>query len=207
MCNGFPFEINGVKFHNSECAYIAGAYAGNDPDSVRIQRLIVSERNGLKAKRVYRKRTELIQHQRKDFYDYNVQWMIFVLWQKTKGNKPFADLLTKVPIDAHLVENTSYQHGPTATFWGAKNPELKLAREEAVARVDISNFRFKTQYQAEILRVSNAINDIGHFRGQNVMGKIIKMCSLAVIYGQEPTIDYDLLRRKELFLQGKPLKF
>ena len=30
MCNGYPFEIAGVPFHNSECAYISGAYARND---------------------------------------------------------------------------------------------------------------------------------------------------------------------------------
>ena len=42
MCNGFPFEIEGVPFHNSECAYIAGAYSGNTGEMMDIQRMVAA---------------------------------------------------------------------------------------------------------------------------------------------------------------------
>jgi hypothetical protein len=51
------------------------------------------------------------------------------------------------------------------------------------------------------------INDIGRFKGKNVMGKIIKICSLSLYYSQEPPIDYDLLSEKKLFLLGNHMKF
>ena len=207
MCNGFPFEINGVKFHNSECAYITGVYARKDQDCLRIQKLVVAERIGMKCKRIYRNKPEFTKHQRKDFYEYNVQWMLYVLWQKTRGNHQFADLLANIPINAHVVENTSYHKGATASFWGAKNPELMTARVEAEKDVSPSTFKFKYQVKEAMEEAANSINAIGHFRGQNVMGKIIKLCSLAVIYGQEPEIDYDLLKSKELYLLGEPIEF
>jgi hypothetical protein len=71
MVNGFPFELGGVPFYNSECAYIAGAYAGQDDDSIRIQKLIINERNGMKCKRIYRNLSEFTRFQRKDFYSFN----------------------------------------------------------------------------------------------------------------------------------------
>ena len=57
MFNGFPFSINGVRFHNSETAYIAGMYARNTPDCIRIQNEIAQMSNGFMAKRIYRNPT------------------------------------------------------------------------------------------------------------------------------------------------------
>ena len=43
--------------------------------------------------------------------------------------------------------------------------------------------------------------------GINCMGKILKMCQLALLDGTEPPIDYDLLRSKQIYLLGKLLTF
>ena len=208
MCNGFPFDIEGIPFVNSECAYIAGVYAHPDPDCVKIQGLISSEINGQRCKRIYRRLPEFTQHAREDFYSYNVQWMLFVIWQKSLKNKDFAELLKKIPIDAHVVENTSLHHGETATFWGAKNMKLMSARKEIERIVSESQyFRYKYQLTEAQMLASNSVNDIGHFIGKNVMGKIIKMCSLSLIYGQEPPIRHSLLHEKELMLGGNRIDF
>lgn len=206
MCNGFPFSFGGVNFANSECAYIAGAYASKDPDSIRIQKMISEEHNGQKCKRIYRRLPEYTQFSRKDFYDYNVQYMMLVVWTKAIMNKDFGDLLRHVPVDAHVVENTTLHKGPTAVFWGAKNKDLMIARQIVENEVESSGGqRFKYQREHAKMVAANSINDIGNFVGKNVMGKIIKTCSLSLIYNAIPPIDIDLLRRKELYLFGEPL--
>ncbi len=206
MCNGFPFALGGLNFANSECAYIAGAYASNDPDSIRIQKMISEENNGQICKRLYRLLPEYTKFIRKDFYDYNVQYMMLVVWTKATKNRSFGDLLRNIPIDAHVVENTTLHKGSTSSFWGAKNKELMTAREIVENEIEKSDqYRFKYQWEEAKMVVANSINDIGHFVGKNVMGKIIKLCSLSLIYNTIPPIDFDLLRRKELYFCGRPL--
>jgi hypothetical protein len=206
MCNGFPFSIGGVTFANSECAYVAGAYARKDPDCIRIQKMISEETNGQICKRLYRLLPEYTRFIREDFYEYNVQYMMLVVWKKATLNKSFGDLLRNIPIDAHVVENTSLHRGSTAGYWGAKNKELMAAREVVENEIEKSGqFRYKYQREEAKMLAANSINDIGHFIGKNVMGKIIKMCSLSLIYNTIPPIDFDLFRRKELFFCGRPL--
>ena len=209
MCNGFPFEIiKGVTVFNSECAYIAGAYAKSDDKSIEIQKAILEERNGMKCKRIYRNRKDIVCHMRTDFFDYNVQLMAWILWVKSFKNKDFGNLLKSIPLDAHLVENTSKHKGKTATFWGAKNQMLMKARSEAEDKVlKKGGFKNKAALDHAQMLAANAVNDIGRFEGVNCMGKIIKLMSLSLIYDQEPPIDYDLLESKRLFMLGQPIVF
>jgi len=208
MCNGFPFKVAGVPFFNSECAYVAGAYAGDDFDSQIIQRLISAESNGQKCKRIFRGRVEYTVHLRKDFHTYNIQWMLYLLWQKCLQNEDFANLLKRIPIDAYVVENTSLHHGETSTFWGAKNKELMVVRKYAESEVAKNGtFRFKKDLKHAQMMASNAINDTGHFAGINVMGKIIKICSLSLIFNQEPPMDYTLLHKMGLSMFGQRIDF
>ena len=39
------------------------------------------------------------------------------------------------------------------------------------------------------------------------MGKILKRCQVALLDGTEPTINYDLLREKKIYLFGELLTF
>jgi len=208
MCNGFPVEIAGLKFHNSECAYIAGAYSGTDGNSVRIQREISAMINGLTCKRKYRGSNQYSGYIRNDFHTFNVQWMVYVVWQKCLQNDGFADLLKQIPVDAHVVENSSSMNKPTAIFWGAKNKELMAVRDVVANEVAISSsFRFKKDLQKAKMLASNQINNIGSFVGKNVMGKIIKVCSLSIIYGQQPPIDFDMLHSRQIAMDGKLIQF
>lgn len=208
MCNGFPFELGGVPFKNSECAYISGAYASDDFNSVGIQRLVSEESNGYLCKRIYRNRPEFTVHARGDFYQYNVHWMTYVVWQKCLINNDFSNLLKQIPIEAHLIEDTTGMNRETSTFWGAKNPMLHSTRKAVTTEVAKNGvFRFKKDLEQAQMQATNAINNIGHFVGRNVMGKILKICSLSLIYGQQPPIDYSLLESKKLYLLGKLIDF
>jgi hypothetical protein len=137
-----------------------------------------------------------------------VQWMMYVLWMKSVQNENFAGMLKNLPIDSHVVENTTHHYDETAIFWGAKNQPLedvrKLKKKE-IAKNGV--FKTKVELKRTQMLAVNAINDIGVFEGKNVMGKIIKLMSLSLIYGQEPPIDYDLLERKRLFMVGQPIVF
>lgn len=206
MVNGFPFTVAGVRFSNSEMAYIAGAFADDDTESVSIQNMVASTTNGLKGKRIFRNRP-YSEHIREDFYTYNVQWMMYVVWQKCIQSSEFAELLMQIPVDAVVVENSSFHRGETSTFWGAKNQELKVAGKLAEAAVRKESFRFKKDYKHAQMMARMDLSNVGHFVGKNVMGKIIKMCSLCLIYEQELNIDDELLRSKKLSWFGKPLDF
>ena len=206
MSNGFPFSFGGVNFANSECTYIAGAYASNTPDCIQIQRMISEENNGQICKRKYRRLPEFTKFIRADFNEYNVQYMLLVVWTKATLNEECGTLLRSIPVDAHIVENTTLHKGMTSTFWGAKNKELMAAREIVENGIDKSgHYRFKYQMEEAKRIAANSINNIGHFVGKNVMGKIIKLCSLSLIYNTVPPIDMDLLRRKELYMCGELL--
>lgn len=206
MCNGFPFEIEGTRFFNSECAYIAGFYADNNSIGSQFQTEISELNNGLTCKRKYRKNKEHAKFGRKDFYDYNIEWMKFVVWQKCIQSVNFASLLKQIPIDAHIVENSTLQNGETSTFWGAKNKELMNARKLVQIEVE-KNFVGKKGLKMAKILARNKINNIGHFKGVNIMGKILKMCSLCLIYDQQPMIDYPLLDSKKLYLLEQRLVF
>ena len=132
--------------------------------------------------------------------------MKFVVWQKCIQRDDFASLLKQIPIDAHIVENSTLQNGETSKFWGAKNKELMKFRELAQIEVE-KNFVGKKGLKMKKILTRNKINNIGHFKGVNVMGKILKICSLCLIYGKQPNIDYQLLNSKELYLLGQRLVF
>ena len=54
---------------------------------------------------------------------------------------------------------------------------------------------------------TNAIRNVGIFRGQNNIGKILMICRDCIKRGIEPDIDLDLLRSKNIFILGKQLTF
>ena len=66
----------------------------------------------------------------------------------------------------------------------------------------------QTELDAEIQAARNAIHYSGTFKGgHNYMGKILKRCQAALLDGREPTINYDLLREKKIYLFGELLTF
>ena len=201
MVSGFPFEIEGVRFHNSECAYIAGMFSDGSERHNSLQKELVEETNGFMSKKRIRRQNEEIK--REDWEEYNVQWMLYVVWCKVKGNDDFRKMLMALPDDCVIIEDSTFQNGKTADIWGTKN---------AVQRSRINSY--KKQLKAEgcgKAAIKRACDEkrLGEWRkqgvfvGKNLMGKILMLCRQAVVAGGTPPIDFDLLRRKKINICGK----
>ena len=65
-----------------------------------------------------------------------------------------------------------------------------------------------SELDAAMQAARNEIHYIGTFsNGHNLMGKILKMCQMALLDEAEPPINYDLLRSKNIYLFGELLTF
>lgn len=208
MCQGYPFNLCGERFLNSECAYISGMFSQNTPKAIEIQRELQKSDNGYEAKKSIRRKYEQVGLSRTDWNSFNVQWMLFVVWQKVSQNKKFAAKLKKIPPYAMIVENSTFQKGKTATFWGMKNEAIKDAIPifETVVEVESYTSKKKDMDKAK-MEARNSVNHIGTWEGVNCMGKILTICKHCLEDGTQPPIDYELLRSKEIYLFGKLLKF
>ena len=122
MVHGFGFDLQGIHFNNSECAYIAGAFSDGTDAHLAIQRRLVACDNGFAAKKQIRKPHE--SEKRADWEEFNVQWMLYCVWQKCKGNEDFRKLLLQIHQDVVLVENTTTDKWNSAEIWGCKNWDL-----------------------------------------------------------------------------------
>ncbi len=54
---------------------------------------------------------------------------------------------------------------------------------------------------------TNKIDDIGVWRGQNNIGKILMIYKLCLESETEPDIDYELLNKANIYLLGHTLRF
>ena len=89
QCSGYGFEMNGHYFHTSENAYLCGQFSLDTPECANVQKLLIKETNGyLAKKKIKNANLELI---RKDWEEFNAEWMLYVIWCKVKGNPAFAD--------------------------------------------------------------------------------------------------------------------
>ena len=203
MCPGFEFMMDGQHFYGSEQAYICGMFSNNDSKHIEIQQALIKETNGYGSKKQIRNKNEVLK--RADWETFNIEWMKYVVWSKVQGNEDFRKLLLSVPRDAYIVENSTRQTGRTAAIWGAKNPELEEARDRAVKYQSLTAPGKMKKEEEMIAR--NSLNYLGVYEGKNLMGKILKLCQLALLERKELDIDYELLRKKGIYLLGKRLTF
>lgn len=206
--SGYPFLLCERTYTNSELAYNCGAFSLNTPLHIEIQRKLMEERNGflsrLSAQRHYR------EHIREDWEEFQLQWMLYVIWRKCLGNADFRNLLLSLPSDAVLIlNNTRYRTGDGRWIdlvWGTKNDEQK--------RVDWNldfnerhYFILKPEDWEEVKRKRANIQRVGQFVGQNNMGKIMMLCKIALENHIIPPIDFELLRAKKIYLFGELVTF
>ena len=206
MCQGFPFSVGGVEFYGSEQAYIAGLFSHNTTEHIRIQQALISHTNGYTAKKEIRQNNT--RFARKDWEEFNIQWMLYVVWEKCVQNEDFASLLKSVPKHAMIIENSSLQNGEKATTWGCKNEEWKEAHKKIEQNAEVQLFG-KSQKEINVRTMNdlNKIDYIGVYKGKNIMGKILTICRDCLLYGEEPPINYELLRSKHIHILGQELKF
>lgn len=201
MLGDFPFVVNGVTFKCSEMLYLCGEFSNNGEESIQIQNDIIASNNGFTAKKLIKnKHKDKI---RVDFNAFRVQWMLWVVWQKTKGNNAFQKLLLSIPDDAVIIENSSCQTSATAKVWGCKNMELKRTRAKLKKDIENTSGHMKRKDVERLLSVElNKVTGVGTFVGENNMGKILMLCRDALQKNIEPDINYRLLSEHDIFLFG-----
>ena len=205
MVRGYGFDLQGIHFHNSECAYIAGAFSNGTDAHIAIQRQLVVCNNGYAAKKSIRKPHD--NEKRADWETFNVEWMKYVVWQKCLGNEDFRGLLLSFPKDAVIIEDSTFQRGSTATVWGTRNDELKKRLNHLRKELKAQGMcKAAIKREQDRMRLSEW-STTGIFRGQNLMGKILMTCKQALEQGAEPPIDYALLQDAHINLLGRELTF
>lgn len=205
MMSGFPFEIEGFKFHNSECAYIAGMFSDASDNHVQFQQLLQNEKNGFIAKRTIRRIFSYAQ--RADWEEFNIQWMLYCVWCKTVDNADFRNLLLSLPSNAVLIEDCTYRNSLTSTIWGSRNQMHKALYKKYRAELREKGLnKAAIKAACDEKRLGEWRNQ-GVFEGKNLMGKILMLCRDAVMNSTIPDIDIELLRSKHIYLFGKLLTF
>lgn len=205
MVAGFGFDLQGVHFHNSECAYIAGMFSLDTPEHTAIVRQLVACDDGWAAKKKIRKAHE--QERRDDWLSFNVPWMHYLVWQKCLTSKAFRSQLLAFPPEAILLEDSTYATSATATKWGMRNAELRkrltaLKRELAMRGMNKATIK----REQDKMRLGEW-STIGEWRGQNLLGKILMNCRDAMLHDTEPLIDYTPLQIARIHLLGRELTF
>lgn len=196
-------------FSNSEALYICGMFSHNTAEHNEIQKALFEEKSGYSAKKNVRRKNE--DKKRADWNDYNVEWMKWVILQKVQGSAEFRDLLLKIPSNAIIVENSTFQQkkeNDTSAFWGARNEELKTATRIVENYIDFTHpYEKKTITDRLKMKARNELQYIGKYVGVNCMGGILKMAQLYLLNGTPMPIDYDLLNSKYIHLFGHLLQF
>lgn len=204
MAGGYPFECGGTIWADSERLYLCGEYSNDTEEHLSIQKELCSAKSGYAAKRFYKAKHK--KQVRADFNEFRLQWMLFCVWTKCQGNKDFRNLLLSIPEDAILVENTTSDTGGSAEIWGCKNKELTAARKNLIEKLKVENDHLNSKSLSRLINIeTNKLNDIGEWRGQNNIGKILMICRDCLHNGTTPEIDYNLLNEAGIFLFGKRL--
>ncbi|MBR1550845.1 MAG: NADAR family protein [Muribaculaceae bacterium] len=206
MAGGFPFECGGRVWKDSERLYLCGEWSNNTDEHRFIQECLLSYTSGFGAKRFGKSRFKNII--RPDFSDFRLQWMLYCVWQKCKGNEDFRKLLLQISQNVILVENTTTDKWSSADIWGCKNWELVNKRANLATVLMERHQDLKRKERDYIINVeTNKINDIGVWKGQNNIGKILMLWRDCIREGKEPQIDYDLLRRSNIYILGQLYTF
>lgn len=207
QCSGFPFTLHGYQFFTSESAYLCGQFSHDTAEHIAIQKELLEETNGYMAKKKIKKRN--ISQIRNDWEDFSIQWMLYVVWNKCITNERFKSILLSIPFDAIIIENSTSIWGKTAEVWGSMNKELEDARDTIEQYIGFQNPYMKQKELDSLMSEErNKINCIGAFTGGcNCMGKILKLCQLALLEGSEPPINYALLNERKIHLFGELLTF
>lgn len=205
MVSGFPFEVEGVKFQNSECAYIAGMFSDEAERHSHLQEALCNESNGFMAKKRIRRFNEGVK--RADWEQFNIQWMLYCVWCKVVGNADFRNMLLSIPTAAVIIEDSTFQNGATAAVWGTKNKEQRQLIIEYKKKLTAEGYNKAAIKKGCDGKRLGEWRSKGTFVGKNLMGKILMLCRDAILNGTTPDIDLDLLRSKRIYLLGQLLTF
>ena len=209
LCGGYSFPLCGHIFHTSESAYLCGEFSLNTPAHAEIQQELLEQKNGFVSKKFIKSKYK--EYIREDWEGIRLQWMLYTVWHKCIGNEAFRDLLLSLPKDAVISENSNKVRGRVNgsnldMVWGAKNDALKEFENQLKFQEKHAPF-LKPEYLKKLEEDKARIYYVGCYEGQNNMGKVLKLCQIALLNKVAPPIDYDLLREKQIYLFGELLTF
>lgn len=206
MTSCYPFEVEGVKWRSSEELYLAGEFSNDTAKHLTIQEELMAAKSPYAAKRFVKGKHR--KEVREDFPEFRTQWMLWCVWQKCKGNIDFRRKLLSITDDVILVEETTTDTGGSGQIWGCANRELVEARKAIAQSITEKHTDLTKKNLDFLINVeTNAIRNVGIFRGQNNIGKILMICRDCIKRGIEPDIDLNLLRSKNIHILGKRLTF
>ena len=206
MTSCYPFEVEGVKWRSSEELYLAGEFSNDTAEHQAIQEELRTAKSPYAAKRFIKGKHR--KEVRKDFSEFRTQWMLWCVWQKCRGSIDFRRKLLSIPDDVILVEDTTTDTGGSGQVWGCSNCELVGARKAIAQSITENHSNLAKKNLDFLINVeTNAIRNIGIFKGQNNIGKILMICRQCLKRCISPEIDFDLLRSKNIYILGKRLPF
>ncbi len=211
----YPMTLFDKQFNDSESAFVVGCYSNPDSRSVEIMNEISNfTGGGYMLKKTYRnadRTKEPFNHIRNDWETFNVNWMLMVLWEKVNSNDDFRKMVEQVPVDAHIIEDTSFMPvGGTTQVWGAKNSTLKSLRiaknKQLIKRLLQEGVNVNATFEKGEQLLHNRINNVGTWEGRNLTGKCLKLCQLALLKNTIPPINFELLNRSNIYWFGKKIE-
>lgn len=206
MASCYPFEVEGVKWRSSEELYLAGEFSHDTAEHQAIQEELRAAKSPYAAKRFVKGKHK--KQVREDFAEFRTQWMLWCVWQKCLHNSDFRCKLLSIPENVILVEETTTDTGGSGRIWGCSNRELVEARRSVALSITEKHSDLSKKNIDFLINVeTNAIRNIGIFRGQNNIGKILMICRQCLKRCTSPEIDLDLLRSKNIYILGKRLPF
>lgn len=209
MNGGFPYTMHGIEFPSSEHAYIFGLFSNNTPEHIAIQQELLAESSGYSAKRRIRNGNR--GQWRRDWEEFNIEWMLYCVWTKVNQCEEFKNFLLAIPEGAIIIEDGSFQkvnkNFDGAAFWGARNADKRAFGKLVRKYIKIHN----PQTQREAYNIENRLLweycNVGTYIGNNVMGKILTIVKQCLHNGTQPDIDYELLNSKNIYFLGNLIRF
>lgn len=206
MTSCYPFEVEGVRWRSSEELYLAGEFSNDTAEHQAIQEELRAAKSPYAAKRFVKGKHK--KQVREDFAEFRTQWMLWCVWQKCLHNSDFRCKLLSIPENVILVEETTTDTGGSGRIWGCSNRELVEARKAVAQSLREKHSDLSKKNLDFLINVeTNAVRNVGIFKGQNNIGKILMICRQCLKRCEYPEIDYDLLRNKNIYILGKRLAF
>ena len=198
--------MHGVEFPSSEHSYIFGIFSNPTSEHIALQERLLAEPSGFNAKKFIRNPNK--EQWRKDWKEFNIEWMLHCVWTKVNQNADFRKLLMSLPQGITIIEDVSFKpyEKNGADFWGARNPDKKkldnivgrYAKHLGLSTPKIKETKKKFQWE---------YYNVGTYTGRNVMGKILTYIKQCLHDGTEPDIDYELLKSKNIHFLGNLIDF
>lgn len=206
MTSCYPFEVEDVRWRSSEELYLAGEFSHDTPEHQAIQEELRAAKSPYAAKRFVKGKHK--KQVREDFVEFRTQWMLWCVWQKCMGNSDFRSKLLSIPDNVILVEETTTDTGGSGQVWGCSNRELVEVRKAIAQSITKKHNDLAKKNLDFLINVeTNAIRNVGVFKGQNNIGKILMICRQCLKRCTSPEIDLALLRSKNIYILGKRLPF